>query len=170
MPPARYLVFPAFLIVMHPRRETRGESCTSSPVSIHRCGYLIKHLPRRPDPLNVGGCDPFQARRVARREATGMKAISSAESDLALSPAPSPSPALIAVRAGATPITSDRDTTLTFPAICRDLLPGVRSAPSRARFHPAKQYAADRERTPLSPPRGLLSSRIRVLWESTTPP
>lgn len=53
------------------------------------------------------------------------------------------------------PITSDRDTTLTFPAICRDLLRRKGRSPSEknlARIHlgVTKQYATDRNRAPYS--------------------
>lgn len=52
-----------FLIAMHPLE--RAKSCTSSLVSIHRRGYLIKHFSRVA--VNSGGCDPFQPpRRIGR--------------------------------------------------------------------------------------------------------
>lgn len=104
-----------FLIVMHPRRETQVMHFIARFNSSVRL-FNQTSLPALV--LNVGGCDPF------RRERTGMKTISSAESDLALSALRTLSARRCRRRVTdkTSPITPD--TTLTFPAICRDLLRG----------------------------------------------
>lgn len=64
---------------MHPRRETQVMHFIARFNSSVRL-FNQTSLPALV--LNVGGCDPF---RAERRERTGMKSISSAESDLVLS-------------------------------------------------------------------------------------
>lgn len=107
-----------FLIVMHPRRETQVMHFIARFNSSVRL-FNQTSLPALM--LNVGGCDPFLAER---RERTGMKTISSAESDPALSALRTLSARRCRRRVTdkTSPITPD--TTLTFPAICRDLLRG----------------------------------------------
>lgn len=46
---------------MHPKYSRKHNSSTLSPLSIHRCGYLIKHLPAGVMLFTIvyRGCDPF---------------------------------------------------------------------------------------------------------------
>lgn len=106
-------------------RTTKHKSCTSSPVSIHRCGYLIKHLSRA-TPRAGAKCQrvrPFS--NATRREPSAgdenhFRPQNPTSCYRHFATLLRDSPMRRVVGSENAPITPDHDTRVTFPAICRD--------------------------------------------------